>query len=54
MQEEKDAEAAIRAEGCEIVELDNAQHDAFAKAVQPIYAEARKQLGDELFRLMGL
>ena len=54
VQEEKDAEAAIRAEGCEIVELDNAQHDAFAKTVQPIYAEARKQLGDELFRLTGL
>jgi TRAP-type C4-dicarboxylate transport system substrate-binding protein len=52
VQEEKDAEAAIKAEGCEIVELDRAQHDAFAKAVQPIYAEARKQLGDELFRLV--
>jgi TRAP-type C4-dicarboxylate transport system substrate-binding protein len=54
VQEEKDAEAAIRAEGCDIVTLDGAQHDAFAKAVQPIYAEARKQLGDELFRLTGL
>jgi TRAP-type C4-dicarboxylate transport system substrate-binding protein len=54
VQEETDAEAAIRAEGCEIVELDSAQHDAFAKAVQPIYAESRKQLGDELFRLTGL
>jgi TRAP-type C4-dicarboxylate transport system substrate-binding protein len=51
-QEEKDAETAIKAEGCEIVELDRAQHDAFAKAVQPIYAEARQQLGDELFRLV--
>jgi TRAP-type C4-dicarboxylate transport system substrate-binding protein len=54
VQEEKDAEAAIRAEGCEIVELDRVQHDAFAKTVQPIYAEARKQLGDELFRLTEL
>jgi TRAP-type C4-dicarboxylate transport system substrate-binding protein len=54
VQEEMDAEAAIKAEGCEIVELDSAQHDAFAKAVQPIYAEARKQLGDELFRLTGI
>ena len=33
--------------------LDTAQHDAFAAAVQPIYAEARKQLGDELFTLDG-
>jgi TRAP-type transport system periplasmic protein len=54
VQEETDAEAAIKAEGCEIVVLDNTQHDAFAKTVQPIYAEARKQLGDELFRLTGL
>jgi TRAP-type C4-dicarboxylate transport system substrate-binding protein len=54
VQEEEDAEAAIKAEGCDIVTLDSAQHDAFAKAVQPIYAEARKQLGDELFRLTGL
>jgi TRAP-type C4-dicarboxylate transport system substrate-binding protein len=54
VQEEKDAEAAIRAEGCEIVTLDRAQHDAFATAVKSIYAEARKQLGDELFRLTGL
>jgi TRAP-type C4-dicarboxylate transport system substrate-binding protein len=54
VQEEKDAEAAIKAEGCEIVVLDGAQHDAFAKTVQPIYAEARQQLGDELFRLTGI
>jgi TRAP-type C4-dicarboxylate transport system substrate-binding protein len=52
VKEEEDAEAAIRAEGCEIVTLDAKQHDAFAAAVQPIYAEARKQLGDELFRLV--
>ena len=31
--------------------LGAAQHDAFAAAVQPIYAEARKLLGDELFKL---
>jgi TRAP-type C4-dicarboxylate transport system substrate-binding protein len=51
VQEELDAENAIKAEGCEIVELDGAQHDAFARAVQPIYAEARTQLGNELFDL---
>ena len=51
VKEEEDAENAIKAEGCEIVELDSAQHDAFAAAVQPIYAEARKLLGDELFNL---
>jgi tripartite ATP-independent transporter DctP family solute receptor len=51
VKEELDAEAAIKAEGCEIVTLDGKQHDAFAAAVQPIYAEARKLLGDELFKL---
>jgi len=51
VKEEEDAEAAIKAEGCEVVTLDGRQHDAFAAAVQPIYAEARKLLGDELFRL---
>jgi hypothetical protein len=51
VKEEEDAERAIKAEGCEIVTLDAAQHDAFATAVQPIYAEARKLLGDELFKL---
>jgi TRAP-type C4-dicarboxylate transport system substrate-binding protein len=52
VQEEEDAEAAIRAEGCEIVTLDAKQHDAFAAAVQPIYAEARQSLGGDLFRLV--
>jgi TRAP-type C4-dicarboxylate transport system substrate-binding protein len=51
VKEEEDAERAIKAEGCEIVTLDAKQHDAFAAAVQPIYAEARKLLGDELFKL---
>jgi len=51
VKEEEDAENAIKAEGCEIVALDSRQHDDFAAAVQPIYAEARKLLGDELFKL---
>jgi len=52
VKEEEDAENAIKAEGCEIVELGSAEHDAFAAAVQPIYAEARQLLGDELFKLV--
>jgi TRAP-type transport system periplasmic protein len=51
VREEDEAEATIKAEGCEIVTLDAKQHDAFAAAVQPIYAEARRTLGDELFKL---
>src|SRR3954471_3576527 len=51
VKEEEDAEGTIKAEGCEVVALDRQQHDAFAAAVQPIYAEARKLVGDELFKL---
>ena len=54
IKEEEEAEAAMKAQGCEIVELDAAQHKLFADKVQPIYAEARKQIGDELFELMQL
>jgi TRAP-type C4-dicarboxylate transport system substrate-binding protein len=53
VKEEDESEQAIRAQGCEIVTLDSAQHKAFAAAAQPIYQEARKQLGDELFKLAG-
>ena len=52
IKEEEDAEAALKAKGCEIVELDAEQHKLFADKVQPIYAEARKQIGSELFDLM--
>jgi TRAP-type transport system periplasmic protein len=52
IKEEEDAEATIRTEGCEIVTLDAAQHEAFAAAVRPIAAEARQQLGDDLFKLI--
>jgi tripartite ATP-independent transporter DctP family solute receptor len=52
VKEEDEAEQAIKAEGCEIVTLDAAQHDAFAAAVRPIAAEARKQLDDALFKLI--
>jgi TRAP-type C4-dicarboxylate transport system substrate-binding protein len=52
VKEEEDAESAIKAEGCEIVTLNAMQHDAFAAAVQPIYAEALRLLGDELFKMI--
>jgi len=53
VREEDESEQAIRAQGCEIVELDAGQHKAFAAAVQPIYQEARQTLGNELFKLAG-
>lgn len=54
IREEEDAEAALKAQGCEIVELNAEQHKLFADKVQPIYAEARKQIGNELFELMKI
>ena len=52
VQEEADAQRAIEAEGCEIVELDSRQHDAFAAAVQPIMADAKTLYGNDLFGLV--
>jgi TRAP-type transport system periplasmic protein len=46
--EEVEAQRAIEAAGCEIVELALDEHQAFATAVAPIYAEARAQHGDLL------
>jgi TRAP-type C4-dicarboxylate transport system substrate-binding protein len=40
--EDKEARAAIEAEGYEIIELTVDQHDAFAAAIGPIYADARR------------
>ena len=52
VQEEEDARKAIEQEKCEIVELTADGHNAFAKAVEPIYGEARQHYGKELFALV--
>lgn len=52
VKEEEDAQRAIEAEGCEIVELNSEQHTAFAAAVRPIAAEAKTVYGDTLFGLL--
>jgi TRAP-type C4-dicarboxylate transport system substrate-binding protein len=49
--EEEAARAAIKAEGGEIIELTAAEHDAFAAAVQPIYADARQFYPPEILKL---
>jgi TRAP-type C4-dicarboxylate transport system substrate-binding protein len=54
VKEEEDAEAAIKKEGGEIVELTADEHKAFVSAVSPIYGEARKQFGRELLALVNL
>ena len=52
VREHEESLAAIKAEGCEVAELPPAGHDAFVKAVQPLYDEARKAYGAELFKLL--
>jgi len=54
VREEEEARAAIAAAGCEIVELTAEERNAFAAAVKPIYAEARRQYGDDALALAGV
>ena len=52
LEEERKSEAAIRAEGCEIVMLDAAEHAEFAAAVQPQRVEARGRTPREILSLL--
>ena len=52
VKEHEESLAAIVAEGCELAELPREGHDAFVKAVEPLYDEARKAYGPELFGLL--
>ena len=51
-EEEAQARGAIEAQHCEIVELTPHEHQAFAAAVNPIYGEARRLYGNDLFGLV--
>ena len=48
VQEEIDARKAIEAAGCDVVDLTDAERLLFKNAVQPIYAEARRQFGEAM------
>jgi len=50
--EEAEARGTIEAQSCEIVELTPREHQLFAAAVDPIYGEARRLYGDDLFQLV--
>jgi TRAP-type transport system periplasmic protein len=52
VQEESNATAAITREGCEVLELDPAEHASFVAAVQPLRTEARKLYPAELLSLL--
>jgi TRAP-type C4-dicarboxylate transport system substrate-binding protein len=51
VEEEDDAQRAIAAEGCEIVELTAGGQTAFAAAVQPLLNDAERSYGRELIEL---
>jgi TRAP-type transport system periplasmic protein len=51
VEEEDDAQRAIAAEGCEIVELTADGQTAFAAAVQPLLNDAERSYGRELIEL---
>src|SRR5262245_5592668 len=54
LKEDNDAMAAIRNERGEIFELTPQEHEAFVRAVRPIYEEARTQYSRDLLGLVGL
>jgi TRAP-type transport system periplasmic protein len=52
VEEESNAMAAITREGCEVLELNPAEHASFVAAVQPLRTEARKLYPAELLSLL--
>jgi TRAP-type C4-dicarboxylate transport system substrate-binding protein len=52
IEEHKQSLKAILDAGCEVVELNAAEHAAFVEAVQPLLTDARKMYGDEMFRML--
>jgi TRAP-type transport system periplasmic protein len=52
IEEDREARAAILAQGCEIAELDADQHAQFRSAVTPLLDEARDTYGREMFDLL--
>ena len=43
---------AIAEQGCEITELGTEEHAAFARAVEPLWADARASYGEEMFGMI--
>jgi TRAP-type transport system periplasmic protein len=52
IEEDKSARQAIADQGCEIAELNAEEHALFAKAVEPLWADARKMYGKEMFGMV--
>ena len=54
VQEAIEAKNIIEDEGCEIIQLDTNEQEAFINAVKPQHDDARDLFGDEIFRLANL
>lgn len=52
IEENESSRKAIEDAGCEIVELNAQEHDAFVAAVQPLLADSREMYGDEMFKMV--
>ena len=52
IEEDVSARKALADEGCEIAELTPDEHAQFAKAVEPLWADARKTFGSEMFAML--
>ena len=52
VQEEDVSQQALVAENCEIIELIDAEREAFRAAVAPMYDEARETFGNTMFDLL--
>ena len=53
IEEDVASRRAIADQGCEIAELGPDEHAAFARAVEPLWADARKTYGQEMFGMVG-
>jgi TRAP-type C4-dicarboxylate transport system substrate-binding protein len=54
IEEDAQARRAVIEAGCEIITLSAGEHEAFAAAVNPIYAEARQRYGKQALALAGV
>jgi TRAP-type C4-dicarboxylate transport system substrate-binding protein len=52
IEEDVASRRVIEDQGCEIAELSPAEHAEFAKAVEPLLADARKAYGKDMFAMM--
>jgi TRAP-type C4-dicarboxylate transport system substrate-binding protein len=53
IEEDKSARQAIVDQGCEIADLTAKEHALFAKAVEPLWTDARQMYGKDMFEMVS-